>query len=247
MVKGIILAAGRGSRMGINTTSKPKCLNRLHGKTLLDWQLINLKKSFVKSIVVVTGYRSNMIKGDFDTIKNNNWADTNMVSSLFCLKNQNTDCIISYSDIVYRSEHVDKLFKTKGDIVITADINWKKLWDLRFKNPLDDAETFKTKNGILTEIGKKTKNINNIEAQYMGLLKLTKKGWDKMYEIYDSFDKQKQNSIDMTAMLNELLSNKISIAVTYVNGGWCEADTYSDILKYENEININKNWMHSWL
>ena len=41
----------------------------------------------------------------------------------------------------------------------------------------------------------------------MGLLKLTKKGWDKMYKIYDSFDKQKQNSIDMTGMLNELLSN----------------------------------------
>ena len=34
------------------------------------------------------------------------------------------------------------LAKTKGDIVILNNVNWKKIWKLRFKNPLDDLENF---------------------------------------------------------------------------------------------------------
>ena len=34
-MKGIILAAGRGSRMGVLTDERPKCLTELAGRTLL--------------------------------------------------------------------------------------------------------------------------------------------------------------------------------------------------------------------
>lgn len=37
MTKAIILAAGRGSRMKHLTDNKPKCLNELHGKPLLQY------------------------------------------------------------------------------------------------------------------------------------------------------------------------------------------------------------------
>ena len=40
---------------------------------------------------------------------------------------------------------------------------------MRFKNPLDDAETFKiNKKKNIIEIGKKTKSYSNIQGQYMG-------------------------------------------------------------------------------
>ena len=38
-MKAIILAAGRGSRMKDMTDEKPKCLVKLHGKPLLEWQI----------------------------------------------------------------------------------------------------------------------------------------------------------------------------------------------------------------
>ena len=134
----------------------------------------------------------------------------------------------------------------EGDIVISADLLWKNLWKLRFDNPLDDAETFKSSNGILTEIGNKTDDICDIEAQYMGLLKFTPKGWDIMYKIYKTFNKSKQDKMDMTSMLNELLNFKIKINVVFVNGGWCEADNWSDIIAYEKELKSNLNWTHNW-
>ena len=38
-MKAIILAAGRGSRMGNLTEEKPKCLIDFRGRPLLNWQL----------------------------------------------------------------------------------------------------------------------------------------------------------------------------------------------------------------
>lgn len=244
--RAIILAAGRGSRMGEATASKPKCLNILAGKQLLEWQLQSLRNADINDITIVRGYRSEMIKGNFSVIDNKRWSETNMVSSLFCVPSNDGATIISYSDIVYAPEHIRRLNLSQHDITITADKYWEDLWKLRFEKPLDDAETFRSKNGELLEIGGKTNNIKDIEAQYMGLIKLSHKGWRIMHDLYESFSDAKKDKMDMTNMLNELLENKVSINVVFVEGKWCESDDYSDIVAYENELKNNMNWKHDW-
>ena len=57
----IILAAGRGSRLGTITQDHPKCRTRLGGKSLLDWQLEALQGAGAESIGVVTGYLAEML------------------------------------------------------------------------------------------------------------------------------------------------------------------------------------------
>ena len=244
--RGIILAAGRGSRMGSETLSKPKCFNKLASKKMLDWQLNSFKKANVKNICVITGYRSEMIFGSFKTIKNKRWSDTNMVSSLFCASKFNGNSIVSYSDIVFKNEYVKKLENSQDDIVILADKCWEELWKLRFNNPLDDAETFKSHENNLIEIGKKTNDITNIEAQYMGLLKFSSKGWNLMYNLYKSYKDEERDKMDMTSMLNKLLENNVNVKIIFVRGGWCEADTHNDILVYENELKKQNNWKFDW-
>lgn len=86
--RAIILAAGRGSRMGEATASKPKCLNLLAGKELLRWQLESLSKANIENVTVVRGYRSYMLEGNFETIDNTRWNETNMVASLFCVSSR---------------------------------------------------------------------------------------------------------------------------------------------------------------
>ena len=169
-----------------------------------------------------------------------------MVSSLFCVKPSLNETIISYSDIVYTHNHVRDLCDHEGDIVITADLKWEALWNLRFENPLDDAETFKSTDGRLTSIGGKTNNLLDIEAQYMGLLKLSSKGWNQMLNLYNTFTVEKQCRLDMTAMINELLNTGIEVNVVFVEGGWCESDSYTDIEVYENQMILDENWIHDW-
>jgi len=244
--RALILAAGRGSRMGAETALKPKCLTLLDGKQLLEWQIDSLKGAGIKNITVVRGYRSEMLKGDFSVIDNKRWSETNMVYSLFCVPSFKGNTIISYSDIVYKKEHVAKLNKSKTDITITADKRWEELWRLRFEDPFDDAETFKSDGERLLEIGGKTRNVNDIEAQYMGLLKLTENGWDIIYKVFQSLTEKEKDKMDMTSMLNLLLNKGINIKVVFVEGGWCESDEYSDVLVYEKELKLNKNWIHDW-
>ena len=246
MSRAIILAAGRGSRMKEHTKEKPKCLNILANDTLLNWQLQSLKVGGIEKVIVVNGYKADLITGDFQTVTNNRWSETNMVSSLFCVPQSKCNSIISYSDIVYKPKHVNSLKKSNGDIVITADLKWKELWDLRFENPLDDAETFQSDGNKLIHIGGKTDSISEIEAQYMGLLKLTTNGWNKMKEVFDSFPKEVQDKLDMTTMINHLLNRDIEVNIIFVEGGWCESDSYEDIIVYEKQMKLNNEWTHDW-
>jgi choline kinase len=59
--KAIILSAGKGSRLLPLTADCPKCLIQLSGKTLLDWQLDALQAAGLRDIVVVTGFRDDLV------------------------------------------------------------------------------------------------------------------------------------------------------------------------------------------
>lgn len=246
-VTSIILAAGRGSRMKDSTDSRPKCLLTLANKTLLDWQLMALRKAGIKDLLIVRGYLADCIQGDFSTVENTRWAETNMVSSLLCAFENVADeiTVISYSDIVYKASHIEQLMNTKGDICITYDVAWESLWRLRNENPLDDAETFIQEDGLLKEIGNKTNSIEHIQGQYMGLLKFTEQGRTIIKDYLHSLSEEKVDKLDMTSLLRGLLECGAAITTCAIHGGWCECDTQQDILVYEEELQKG-HWLHDW-
>lgn len=59
--KAIILSAGKGSRLLPLTADRPKCLIGLSGRSLLEWQLDALRRAGVGEIVVVTGFRDDLV------------------------------------------------------------------------------------------------------------------------------------------------------------------------------------------
>jgi choline kinase len=64
VLKGVILAAGNGSRMGTFTASVPKALLDVAGRPLIDYTLGGLLAIGVDRIVVVTGYLGETLEGD---------------------------------------------------------------------------------------------------------------------------------------------------------------------------------------
>ena len=61
-MKAIILAAGRGSRMGSKTQNSPKCFIKIFNKKLIEHQIDNLKNNGIIDIAIVTGYKSEFLK-----------------------------------------------------------------------------------------------------------------------------------------------------------------------------------------
>ena len=59
--KAIILSAGKGSRLHPLTDDRPKCLIEFSGKSLLEWQLDTLQANGISDIVIVTGFREDLV------------------------------------------------------------------------------------------------------------------------------------------------------------------------------------------
>src|SRR5205814_2063335 len=139
--RGIILAAGRGSRMNGHTAQRPKCLIEVGGKALLHWQLDAMRAAGIDAIGIVTGYqREQLDHADLREFHNARWGTTNMVSSLECARDwlESGTCIVSYSDIFYASSAIASQLACEHALAIAYDPNWRALWERRFADPLCD-------------------------------------------------------------------------------------------------------------
>jgi choline kinase len=236
-VKAIILAAGRGSRMGGATADQPKCLTPLHGRTLLDWQVEALRDAGIESIALVRGYMGEKLpRNGWRTFDNARWAETNMVMSLACASAwlASDVCLVSYSDIVYPAATARALAAAQGDIAITYYKDWRRLWEARFKDPLSDAETFRLDAaGRLLDIGARPRDLDEVQGQYMGLLRFTPRGWQWVEEALAGIGAGQRDKLDMTSLLRMLLARGHPIAAVSVQEPWYEVDSQSDLELYQ--------------
>ncbi len=236
-MKAIILAAGRGSRLKSLTSERPKCLVELYGKPLLEWQISALSDAGIEEIGIVTGYKREMLSPyELVEFHNPRWSETQMVTSLDCAAEwlERDTCIVSYSDIFYAASAVISLLNSLSDVAITFDPNWLDLWKKRFTDPLIDAETFRIdSDGVLMEIGNKPRTVDDVNGQYMGLLKITPEGWREIKSIYSGFTYLEQDKIDMTKLLQKIIDReKLPIeAIPYLDK-WGEVDNVSDSAVY---------------
>ena len=239
-MKAIILAAGRGSRMNEGTANIPKCMMKLGGKTLLDRCVEGFLVAGFKrcDIGIVTGYKSEAINIEgVQYFHNADWESTNMFISLTKAKAwlQNEVCIVSYSDIVYRPSTITKLVENDGELAITYYSDYWVLWSKRFDNPLDDLETFKIEGDKLIEIGSKPMSRDEIQGQFMGLLRFSPKGWGMVERAIEKPMSKPLDELDMTTLLQHLISLGHTIDIIPVDDLWLECDNQKDIQVYESE------------
>ncbi len=242
-LRAVILAAGRGSRMKADTDAKPKCLTELAGKALLDWQLEALRGAGIRDIGIVRGYLGHLLaRPGVAAFENPRWAETNMVASLACAGRwlAEGDCIVSYADIVYPAAHVAALAAAPGEIAIAYDLDWLRLWRLRFADPLADAETFRIEaDGRLVEIGARAASVEEIMGQYMGLLRFTPAGWRRAEAHVASLPAERRDKLDMTSLLRGLLAGGARIDTVPVRGQWLEVDNGRDLELYRGIVDAN--------
>ena len=239
-MRAIILAAGRGSRLGALSDGRPKCMVELARKPLIHRQMMALRRAGVSSLGIVRGYLGNKIDvEDAMFFENSRWAETNMVMSLVAAASwlHSDSALISYADIFYGHEAVRDLAASPGDLAIAYDPRWRSLWTRRFSDPLSDAETFRRdERGNLIEIGRRATKIEEIEGQYMGLLKFTPRAWQAVEEVLSPLDSASRDRMDMTTLLRTLLGSGFPIHTVSVTGPWGEIDSLSDLELYEQMI-----------
>ncbi len=236
--KVILLLAGEGTRLRPYTDDCPKCMVKVDGVSLIDRQLKILKSQGLDNIIMVGGYKSEMLtRYGYKLMCNSRYSETNMVWTLFCAGAElNGDVIISYGDIVYSENILKALLNSKADIAVTIDKNWESYWRARNENPLDDAETLKIQSdGSITEIGQKPKSLDEIEGQYMGLMKFTNNGLKQLKAVYNdalilgTLLGRNVEEAYMTDLLQAVINTGQKVMSIPINEKWIEIDTVEDL------------------
>lgn len=241
-MKVIILAAGRGSRLGERTKDRPKCMCELCGRTLLDRCLDTLEKVGVSrsDIGIVTGYRSDMFQVEGVTYFHNpDWEKTNMFRSLTMAQAwlERETCVVCYSDIVFAPEVIDKLRESGAPLAITSYSGYWDLWKLRMEDPLGDLETFRTDgDGRLLEIGLKPTAPLDTQGQFMGLLRFTPESWGWVEETIKHPLPKPVDKLDMTTLLQGMIERGYLIQAISTDELWLECDSEQDIKVYEHKF-----------
>ena len=93
------------------------------------------------------------------------------------------------------------------------------------------------KDGTLADIGNKPKTVEEVQGQYMGLLKFTPTGWGKIEYIRSTMGENDRNAIHMTGIMQILIQQyDFAIMANKYLGVWGEVDSEVD-LNYYNGLN----------
>ncbi len=131
----IILAAGKGMRLGTLTETLPKCLVEVAGKPILARMLENFQSSGIKEIAIVTGYQEQEIKKrigpafqgmHISYVTNPRYETTNNIYSLWLAKQfLKKDAIITAGDILVKKQVVMDVVRNKvPNIGVVSE--WRK-------------------------------------------------------------------------------------------------------------------------
>ena len=168
-MKLIILIAGRGRRLSPFTDEVPKSLVKVDGHEILDWQLNTAKYFKFSEIILVGGYKLNILKNfvnsqydklNIKIINNPDYLTSdNIVSLRLALEEVgNEEVIIMNGDLIFHRE----IFK---NIISSSYIN--SIATIRKECNEEDMKV-KVKDGIAIELSKQVEEISGEDMDYIG-------------------------------------------------------------------------------
>ena len=244
-MKVIILAAGMGTRLGDLTKDLPKCMVQVGDRPLLQYQLDILRQKEL-SIALVGGYKSELLaEFEEETVLNEEYDCTNMLWSFYlAIRDLDEEVIISYGDIIYSKSILEKLLLSDSSVSVISDLDFMPYWKGRSEDPLADLETFKTDSGNnIIELGGRPTSIDEVEGQYIGLVKINRETLSLIKEIVE-VDKEVNGkpvrNAYFTDLLQELISRQVNLQAVPVRGEWIEVDTPEDINCEVAQVRLNK-------
>ena len=242
----IIPAAGRDPIL----KDQPKALIKIGGKTILQRQIENIKKTGLTNIAVVKGFKDDMINLENLTYYNN--PEYEKKHSLYSLMQareiMDNGFILIYSDILFNEEILKRLIENEADIVLLVDDSYtyhkhdidKKL-DLVISKTKPSSFYRTLQPQTMTEITCIGKSIdkNDADFEFIGIAYFSEKGAEILKKVYDDCKKIYKNKpfheapsfnkAGVTDMIQEIINRGFKVNALKVYKGWMEIHQEKDI------------------
>lgn len=238
-MKAIILAAGRGRRLGELGNDKPKCMIDVQGQlSCLDLQLSELLGLGFEheDIHIVVGYQSGMIRGAYpacNCIYNHWWNEFNTLHSLSLLRHGIDDgFILINGDVVM--EEMDSLIASmmarehSSCIVSLSGVDLESV-----KTAADGSDNH------LLRIGKDI-GICEPDGEYTGVAYFNKLGGVAMSRALDVLIGEENWKSYYEKAMQWVIDKGLVISPVYIPAShkWCEIDTPDDLEKARRLFNV---------
>jgi phosphoenolpyruvate phosphomutase len=252
-MKAIIVAAGRGRRLGPETAEIPKCMVAVGGRPILHRQLDALVAAGVDDVVIVRGYLGDKIHAPGHPVRfveNPEWASNNILASLmYAAHEMPGGFLFSYSDIVFAAEHVRRLVAMPGDpaadIGLVVDRLWSEAYVGRVHHPIAEAELAHREDhprgARITRVGKRVVPAEQAAGEFIGLARFSDAGGLALRQIWQEAVAQGLERPFGTAAtlrqaylsdaLNALATRDVALTPLMIDGRWREIDTEEDLAR----------------
>jgi len=241
-MKAIIVAAGRGRRLGQETEEIPKCMVEVAGRAILHRQLDALAAAGVDDVVIVRGYRGDKIAPPaggppLRFVENPDWAENNILTSLLYAEREMKDgFLFSYSDIVFAPEHARRLAEAPGPVALVIDRRWRDAYEGRTLHPVSEAELARVEGAgaaaAVTRVGKRLVAAEEA-AEALGEV------WRQASAAGRKAPFGAAATLDQAYLsdgLNALTARGVALRPLFIDGLWREIDTEEDLARAEKTI-----------
>jgi choline kinase len=250
-VKAIIIAAGRGRRLGPHTEEVPKCMVEVGARPILGWQWAALSAAGVDELVIIRGYRGDVLEQfarglglPVRFVDNREWETNNILLSLACARAElDAPCMVLYSDIIFTPDVAIACARSPAPIALVVDRDFRSIYVGRTEHPLDEGEVCDlAPDGSIARVGKRALPPADALGEFIGLAKLDAHGveWvataiDELGARFAGADDQpfqraaRYRNAYLTDLLQHLIDAGRPIAPVIIDGRWREIDTGQDL------------------
>ena len=170
MMKGVILAAGKGSRLNGTAGDKPKCLVEAGGVTLIERQIRTLRAAGIKDVVVVLGCQADRVRAACGStvayVENSRFAETNSLYSLWTARALLYEgFVVLNCDVLFHPALLDDLLATHHDAALLIEYRQPG------QAPYGDEEMkVRVRNGRVVDMSK-TMDPAEADGENLGIVK----------------------------------------------------------------------------
>ena len=228
-MRGVILAAGRGSRLGAATVSLPKPLLAVGGRACIDFAVEALL-GIVSEVVVVTGYQADQVEAHLAqrwgespirAVRNPDLEAGNLTSLRAARSLLGEDpFVVTNADHLFPTDMYTRHFRPGEDVTIACE---------RERAILDDEMKVLAADARLTDIAK---TLTRYDGAYIGT---TAVGAEMVARYWTAFDAVAAEADIRTASVEMVLARLAADTATaprlqWIEGlRWYEVDTQEDL------------------
>lgn len=223
MRQAIILAAGRGRRLGPRVEEFPKCLLKVGGKTLLDHQLAMLAAAGISDICVVTGYHRDVVahacRNRAHLIHNPDWSTTNSLYSFSLTRHWvKGPVVVMNCDVLGEQSILSRLLKDPSSSFAFDSSSG------------DDEEHMKVEivDGYLNSMSKSL-DASLVHGENVGMLHFSHRDAMALYEHAEEILEREGRRFWMAAAVEALSQERELRGVDIAGSTWIEIDYQEDL------------------